>query len=203
MRHASKDILLKHQKGRILYYNLRTNQSGVFAEDLAYPNGIVFDKASQSLIVAEMSHFKLTKISVHTGSDRQTLLDNIFGYPDNLEMNQVGELYVGIPAIRDQSTQSLNEMPEIRKLFMFVPESLLVLSLRKIAGGIKVDTATGKIIKYIFGDPAITYSITTLLQRNGILYMSSLRCPTILVLGGQTKNGLSSIKDAVKIQSTN
>lgn len=52
MKHASKDILLKHKKGRILYFDLKNKQSGVFAEDLAYPNGIVFDKNSQSLIVA-------------------------------------------------------------------------------------------------------------------------------------------------------
>ena len=90
MKHASKDILLKHKKGRILYYNLVTKQSGVFAEDLAYPNGIVFDKASQSLIFSEMSHFKLTKIPVANPSERKTLLDNIFGYPDNLEMNEAG-----------------------------------------------------------------------------------------------------------------
>jgi hypothetical protein len=46
---------------------------------------------------------------------------------------------------------------------MFVPQLLLTLSLRKIAGGIKVDPATGEIKQYIFGDPKATYSVTTLL----------------------------------------
>jgi sugar lactone lactonase YvrE len=64
MKHASKDILLKHKKGRILYFDLKNKQYGVFAEDLAYPNGIVFDKKNKSLIVAEMTHYKLTQIPI-------------------------------------------------------------------------------------------------------------------------------------------
>ena len=52
----------------------------------------------------------------------------------------------------------------------------------KRAGGIKIDTTTGKIVEYVFGAPTKAAFLTTLLEKNGKSYFGSLKSSTILVL---------------------
>jgi len=70
---------------------------------------------------------------------------------------------------------------------MYLPESLLYAIVVKRAGGIKIDPATGKITEYIFGAPVKSAVISTLLEKNGKTYFSSLRSPTILVVDNSKK----------------
>lgn len=59
--------------------------------------------------------------------------------------------------------------------------------MAKRAGGIKIDTTTGKITDYIFGAPTKAYFLTTILEKNGKTYFGSLRSSTILVIDNQNK----------------
>jgi hypothetical protein len=45
----------------------------------------------------------------------------LFGFGDNLELNEKGELLVAIPATRDALLENLNEKPAIRKLLIYLP----------------------------------------------------------------------------------
>lgn len=70
---------------------------------------------------------------------------------------------------------------------LYLPERFAFSLVTKRAGGIKIDTTTGKITDYVFGAPSKTAFVTTLLEKNGKTYFSSLRSPTILVLDSQNQ----------------
>jgi len=57
----------------------------------------------------------------------------------------------------------LNEKPEIRKYLLYIPERMLNSLVKKRAGGIKIDTKSGKIIEYLFGGPVKINFVTTIL----------------------------------------
>lgn len=97
---------------------------------------------------------------------------------------------MGIPGARDPYLEFLNENPSVRKTLLYLPERLVYALVTKRAGGIKIDTTTGKIIEYVFGAPTKISFVTTMLEKNGKTYFSSLKSPTILVLDNADKQAL-------------
>lgn len=67
--------------------------------------------------------------------------------------------------------------------------------MKKRAGGIKIDTRTGKIINYIFGAPTKASFLTTLLEKNGKIYFGSLKSSTIIVLNATAIQGSANTRD--------
>ena len=101
--------------------------------------------------------------------------------PDNLKLTDKGDLLVGIPNVRSQLSEFLDDHPSIRKLMVYLPEKLVNAMAEKFAGGIRVDVERGVVSEYLFGAAVKTYFVTTLVEKNGKLYFGSLRNPTILV----------------------
>jgi ribose transport system permease protein len=74
----------------------------IVLENLAFPNGIVYHKESQSIIFSELTHHRVVKFylsGLRKGST-EVLLDNLIGYGDNLKLNEDGDILIGIPALR-------------------------------------------------------------------------------------------------------
>jgi hypothetical protein len=104
-----------------------------------------------------------------------------------LKLNEKGELLIALPATRDSLIDFLNDSPRLRHFLMYLPERLFLTLAEKRAGGIKIDTKTGEIIEYLMGAPAKINFVTTILEKNGKVYFSSLKSPTILVLDRNQK----------------
>jgi hypothetical protein len=90
----------------------------------------------------------------------------------------------------------LNKHPTLRKLLTYLPERLAYVFAKKRAGGVRIDTKSGKIIEYVFGAPTKTYFVTTFLEKNGKQYFSSLISPTILVVDKNPKNETAASVEA-------
>jgi sugar lactone lactonase YvrE len=184
MRYSNKEVLFKHRLGRILSYNIKTKEAKVVLEGLAFPNGIVYEKSTSSIIFSELNRHRIVRYYVDgpKKGTQEYIIENLFGYGDNLKLNEKGELLVAIPATRDPLLDGLNEKPEIRKLMIYLPERLIYALAKKRAGGVRIDTKTGKITEYIFAAPTKTFFVTTLLEKNNKQYFGSLHSPTIIVV---------------------
>ena len=200
MRFANKEVMLKHKKGRIISFNLTSNEAAVVLADLTFPNGIVYEKSTKSIIFSEFNLHRISRYYVGGCACKlgklEIVTDNLFGYGDNLKLNEKGELLVAIPATRDHFIDLLNDRPALRKLMMYLPEKLLFMFAQKRAGGVRIDTKTGEITEYLFGAPSKTYLVTTVLEKNNKIYFSSLKKPTILVLDRSPKAESSPTAEA-------
>lgn len=83
---------------------------------------------------------------------------------------------------------------------LYLPERLVHSLVKKRAGGIKIDTTTGKITEYIFGAPTKAAFLTTLLEKNGKIYFGSLTSSAIIVLNttavqGSVNTGDNAVHD--------
>jgi len=50
--------------GRIISYNLKTGDASVLLNDLAFPNGIVYEKSTHSIIFSELNRHKIIRYYV-------------------------------------------------------------------------------------------------------------------------------------------
>ena len=87
-----------------------------------------------------------------------------------------------------------SEMTFFRKLSLYVPNGLLFALFPKIAGGVKIDLETGKVIEYMFGGTSKITFVTTILERNGKQYFTSLRSPVILVRDSKVQGDSAEVK---------
>lgn len=64
LKFFNKEILLKHKKGRIISFNLTSNEAAVVLANLAFPNGIVYDKSTKSIIFSELNLHRISRYYV-------------------------------------------------------------------------------------------------------------------------------------------
>ena len=190
---AGKSVLLSNTMGRILKFDLRTRTASVLVDKVSFPNGIVYEKSTHSIIFSEFSRNRIWKYDLSTGSSR-FLLENLSGYADNLKLSDTGDLLVAIILTRDPLLELIKDKPALRKYLMYVPDKLIRAVTAKRAGGLRVDPQTGEIKEYIFGAPTKLNSVSTINERNGKLYFSSLFYPTILVLDRSSQGGQEGLK---------
>ena len=102
-KYMGKEFLLRQPSGRVFSYDIQNDELKVIMDGLYFPNGIVTDPAKQSIIVSELNKYRLLRHYVSGSKKGKTeiLLDNIFGFPDNLKWDEQGNLLLGVPAIRE------------------------------------------------------------------------------------------------------
>jgi sugar lactone lactonase YvrE len=64
--------MLRHSLGRILAFDLKTHTATVLLKDIAFPNGIVYEKKTNSIIYSELTRMTIWKYKISTG--RKTVL---------------------------------------------------------------------------------------------------------------------------------
>lgn len=74
------------------------------------------------------------------------------------------------------------QYPVVKQIALYLPNRASLALNPKRAGGVRIDTKTGKITEYVLGAPTKISFVTTILEKNGKTYFSSLSNPTILVL---------------------
>ena len=111
------------------------------------------------------------------------MIANLGGFPDNIKLDKDDNLLVAFPSCRDAIMTFLDHHPAIRKILMFVPEHLIYLFANtKPVGGVRINTETGKIMEYLLTKTKVTNFVTTVLEKNGKIYFSSLLVPSIVVI---------------------
>ena len=90
------------------------------------------------------------------------LIDNYFGFADNLKLGESGDLFIGTVTVRDHLRQFLLDKPFLRKFLMHVPERMAYALTPRHAGGVRVNTRPGEIKDYLFGAPTKTSYVTSI-----------------------------------------
>ena len=64
MTYFSKESILKHKKGNVLSYDLKTDKLSVIKRNLDFPNGIAYEASKQAVIFSELSQHRLVRLFV-------------------------------------------------------------------------------------------------------------------------------------------
>lgn len=179
--------------GRVIAYNLETDEVRVLAEDLYFANGITLGPDEEYLVFTETTRYRVQKLWLQgeRAGETEVLIDNLPGFPDNITFNGEDRFWLAIYSPRDPMLDTLLERPFLRKVAYRLPEALqpgpsqhaYVLALNP-EGEVLAD------LQHV-GEGAYA-PITSAIEHEGTLYLGSLSAPAIgrvaldaLPLGGE------------------
>ncbi|MBU2675738.1 MAG: SMP-30/gluconolactonase/LRE family protein [Gammaproteobacteria bacterium] len=168
------DIMEHGGHGRVLVYDPANAKTETLLDGLQFANGIAVDPQGRFLLVNETSNYRVLRhwLGGARAGETEVLVDNLPGFPDNINRGLDGRYWVGLVAPRNALLDALSDKPFLRKVVQRLPKALrpqAVASTHVIA--INED---GNVVANLHGDGSSVNTITGALETPNALYLSSL-----------------------------
>ena len=196
---ASVQDAMEHScSGRVIALDGDTLQHRVALQGLCFPNGLAFSGDGKTLYVAETGTYRilaidLAKLSVVRTSQgdvgvptmqqaldqgaARVFIDNLPGFPDNLERAASGRIWVGLTKPRSALLDAMASHPLARQVVLRLPKAFLPVP--KPYGHILAFDDSGHIVDDL-QDPSGAYPETTsATEAGGRLFVQSLTASQI------------------------
>jgi len=173
--------IMEHSKtGRVLAYDPANGTTSTIMEDLSFSNGVAMGPDGQSILVNETGEYRIHRYWIDGPQKGQSkvIIDNLPGFPDNINRAPGGNFYVGIVSKRAPFLDDFSNKPFWRKVAWRMPE-FLQPQAQDYGFVFKMD-AEGNVLE-TWQDPSGTYPTTTgaHMAPDGQLYITSLTAPTL------------------------
>lgn len=112
--------------GRLLSYNLNTQDTKVVADGLFFANGVAIGPNDEYLLVNETWAYRVQRywLKGNKAGEMELFADNLPGMPDNVTFNGSDKFWFGMPAARDPALESLQKSAAARKVYLRMPHAL-------------------------------------------------------------------------------
>jgi len=151
------DLVEHSSNGRILKYDPAAGETTVFADGLNFANGVAVDDANSAVFVVETGNYRVWRFPMD-GSAGTVVLENLPGFPDNINNAPDGTFWVGLVSPRNPVMDQLANSPFLRRVIMRLPDAMKPAPLRY--GFVLRMDASGKVLETL-QDPAGDYALTT------------------------------------------
>ncbi|MDQ7018515.1 MAG: SMP-30/gluconolactonase/LRE family protein [Robiginitomaculum sp.] len=173
--------LMEHSNdGRILVYNPADKSVSVLQDGFTFPNGIAICPDDRCILVAETGSYSVKRIWLQ-GSNAgkiDTLVENLPGFPDNLNRAPDGSFWLGLTSPRSAPLDQLSAKPFMRKIVQRLPAAFRPKAENY---GFVLNFGLDGHVLNVLQDPKGTYPLTTgaFEPGDGWLYISSLSASSI------------------------
>ena len=120
------DIMEHGGHGRVIAYDPASGETRVLVDGLDFANGVALGADGRYLLIAETGSYRILRHWLR-GPDAGTtevILDNLPGFPDNINSGEDGRFWVGLVAPRDAKLDGLSDKPFLRKVVQRLPAFL-------------------------------------------------------------------------------
>jgi len=178
---ASLLEIMEHGKtGRVLSYDPRDQSTKVVANGFSFSNGVAIASDGQSILVNETGTYSVHRLYIDGPKRGQSeiIIDNLPGFPDNINPGPENTFYVGLIYQRSDWLDANSNNVFMRKLAMRLPASMRPQS--QDYTHILQITAEGEVIQ-TYQDPEGVYPQATgaVMAKDGYLYVSSLSATSL------------------------
>ncbi len=179
------DFLESSPNGMLLKYDPSTEELEVLADELYFPNGIVYHPSGEYLLFNETSRFRVMRYWLE-GSEVgsiEVFADNMPGLTDGLAIDPANEnILVSLSGRRSDQIDGLISQPGfLRNAFLKIPPALLG-ELDRYALFV-VLSPEGEIIKsYHDPDGSVATVVTSTLAHEDKILVGSFEDPQVLVI---------------------
>jgi sugar lactone lactonase YvrE len=173
------DLLEHGGHGRLLAFDPASRTTRVVLEGLQFANGVAAARDGSFVLVAETGSYRVLRywLAGPTAGTDEVFIDNLPGFPDNINLTGDGRLWVALPSTRVPAADRLAPHPFLRRVVMRLPEALQPDAIRH-GFALAVDAAGRPIAS--LQDPGGTVAIvTTVMERDGRIYLGSYREPSL------------------------
>lgn len=180
------DALESRGNGRIICYDPNNGKTTTVLRNLIFPNGICLAQDGQSILYAESWACRISRywISGPKAGKTEVVLDQLPGYPDNINRASDGTYWTALMGMRSPALDVAMRMPSFRKRMArrIAPDQWLYPNLN--IGCVIRFNDQGEIIESLWDQGAKNHPmITSMREHKGWLY-----------LGGITNNRIGRIK---------
>lgn len=174
------DLVEHSANGRILRFDPTTGRTTVFAEDLTFANGVAVDKSGDAVFVVETGEYRVWRFPMN-GSPGEVVLENLPGFPDNINNAEDGTFWIGLVSPRNAIMDKLSNLPFFRRVVMRLPDAMKPAPTR-YGFVLRIDSK-GNVIETL-QDPSGDYALTTgaLTLADGRVVVTSLTEPRLGIL---------------------
>ena len=168
------DIMEHGSHGRIIKYDPFSDTTSVVMDGLNFANGIAISDDQQYLLVAETGSYRIWRhwLEGDRAGESEVILDNLPGFPDNINNGLNGRFWVGLIAPRSKILDDNSGKPFTRKVMQRMPQFLrpkAVPSTHLI--GISGD---GDVLMNLMDTQARFPAVTGAIESRQNIYLSSL-----------------------------
>jgi len=152
------DLMEHGGHGRVLRYDPAAGSVKTVLDGLQFANGVAL--AKQALLIVETGSYRVVKLWLEgdRAGDVEVLLDNLPGFPDNLNRARDGTFWLGLASPRSPALDALSGSTFLRKVVQRLPAALR--PKEQHYGFVIHFDESGNILETL-QDPAGDYSLTT------------------------------------------
>jgi len=117
------DIMEHGGHGRVFRYDPMSRDTTVVVDGLNFANGVAVSEDQQYLLINETGSYRILRYWM-TGPNVGTwevIIDNLPGFPDNINNGLNGRFWVGLVAPRNDLLDIISDKPWLRKLVQRLP----------------------------------------------------------------------------------
>lgn len=181
--HEWKDDFVQHTRtGRLLRRDVDGTVT-VVIDDLAFANGVALSSDERFVAVAETGARTVVRwwIAGPRTGERDFLVRDLPGYPDNISRGSDGLIWVTIASPKDPLVERLQRAPlAIRKLVTRIPERLQPKPKRTIR--VQAYDDAGTLVHDVDLQEPGFHMVTGVREHAGRVWMGSLHEPAVAVL---------------------
>ncbi len=161
-----------HGTGRVFRYRPRTKRLELLLDTLDFPNGLAVTPSGDALLIAETLTYRVLRYQL-TGPDSgevSVFADNLPGFPDGLNYDERGQLWVSLPYPREGLLDALGPYPFWREVIYRTPSQFQPQGERK--GYVLALDAEGRVVETLQGERFA--GVTNAVWRGDTVYLGSL-----------------------------
>lgn len=178
-------ILSGDKTGRLLKYNISSNEVTVLLRGLAFANGVALSKDHSFVLVAETTTCRILRLWLHgPNAGNIDTFAELPGFPDNIRRNSKGEFWVALHAKTTPFSRWMISNTWFGKFLLKLPLSFKKLHAL-LVGGKDYATALrlsegGEILEVLEdSDGKSVKFISEVEERDGALWIGSVLMPFV------------------------
>ena len=169
------EIMESAGTGRVLAYDPVVGSTRTVMDGLVFANGVAMSPDSDFILVNETGRYRILKhwIAGERAGATEVVIDNLPGFPDNINRGPNGTYFVGLVSKRSPVLDQYADKPFWRKVIWRLPEFMKPAA--ENYGFVFQMDGDGNVIR-TWQDPSGAYPLTTgaITPGDGYMYVSSL-----------------------------
>jgi sugar lactone lactonase YvrE len=120
------DILEHGGHGRVIAFDPQSGAATVIIDGLDFANGVAIADDDRYLLIAETGSYRILRhwLQGPDAGTTEVVLENLPGFPDNINRGSDGRFWIGLVAPRDAKLDGLSDNPFLRKVVQRLPAFL-------------------------------------------------------------------------------
>ena len=168
------DILEHGGHGLIVEFQPETGAARVILDGLNFANGVAISADQQYLLIAETGAYRILKhwLQGPNAGSTEVLLDNLPGFPDNINNGLDGRFWIGLVAPRDETLDQLSDKPFLRRVVQRLPATFRPKAVP--SSHVFAINGDGQVLMNLQDPRARFPALTGVFETRAALYLTSL-----------------------------